>query len=72
MWGEAVKAIVVLRSGASLRVRDVMVHVRQHLAEFKVPTSVDFVDQLPRNASGKLQKNVLREPYWRGRERRVN
>jgi acyl-CoA synthetase (AMP-forming)/AMP-acid ligase II len=72
LWGEAVKAFVVLRSGASLRVRDVMVHVRLHLAEFKVPSSVDFVDELPRNAAGKLLKNKLREPYWVGRERRVN
>lgn len=72
LWGEAVKAFVVPRPGVPLRARDIKRHARDHLAEFKVPTSVDLVEQLPRNASGKLLKGQLREPYWRGRERHVN
>ena len=44
---------------------------REHLAHFKCPTSVDFVESLPRTATGKLQKFVIREPYWQG-GRRVN
>ncbi|WP_224371217.1 long-chain-fatty-acid--CoA ligase [Hyalangium versicolor] len=72
LWGEAVKAIVIPKPGITLRAADVMRHARKHLAEFKVPKSVDFVDRLPRNASGKLLKNELRRPYWEGRERRIN
>ncbi|PTL85524.1 long-chain-fatty-acid--CoA ligase [Vitiosangium sp. GDMCC 1.1324] len=72
LWGETVKAIVVPRPGFTLRPGDIMRHARSHLAEFKVPKSVDFVEQLPRNASGKLLKEQLRRPYWQGRERRVN
>ena len=45
---------------------------REHLAKFKCPTSVDFVDALPRNPSGKVLKKDLRAPYWAGRERQVN
>jgi len=72
LWGEAIKALVVKQPGATLRAGDIQRHTRAHLAEFKVPKSVDFVEQLPRNASGKLLKAQLREPYWKGRERRVN
>ncbi len=63
-WGETVKAIVVVKVGASVSGDDIIQFCRDHLAHFKAPTSVDFVDQLPRTASGKVQKFVLREPYW--------
>ncbi len=46
--------------------------VRDKMAGYKRPRSVDFIDKLPRNASGKLLKRTLREPYWQGYERRVN
>jgi acyl-CoA synthetase (AMP-forming)/AMP-acid ligase II len=72
LWGEAIKALIVRQPGSPLRAGDIQRHTRAHLAEFKVPKSVDFVEQLPRNASGKLLKALLREPYWRGRQRRVN
>ena len=45
---------------------------RPRLAHYKCPTSVDFTQTLPRNPSGKLLKRELREPYWKGRERRIN
>ena len=45
---------------------------RERLARFKCPTSVDVVDALPRNPSGKILKKDLRAPYWEGRERQVN
>jgi acyl-CoA synthetase (AMP-forming)/AMP-acid ligase II len=45
---------------------------RDRLAHFKCPTSVEFVDTLPRNPSGKVLKRELREPYWRDRERRIH
>ena len=45
---------------------------RERLARFKCPTSVDWIDALPRNPSGKILKKDLREPYWAGRDRRVS
>ena len=71
-WGEAVKAVVVAKDGNTLTAGEIMRHVRTHLAEFKMPKSIDFVLQLPRNVTGKILKAKLREPYWKGRERRVN
>ena len=71
-WGETVKAIVVTKPGARIAADAVIAFARERLAHFKCPTSVDFVTTLPRNPSGKLLKRELREPYWRGRERRIN
>lgn len=71
-WGELVKAIVVLRPGMNATAGEILAACRGQLADFKVPRSVDFVASLPRTPSGKLQKHVLREPYWVGRSRRVN
>jgi acyl-CoA synthetase (AMP-forming)/AMP-acid ligase II len=71
-WGETVKAIVVRRSGADPSPGDIMEYARQRLARYKCPTSVDFMDVLPRNPSGKLLKRQLREPYWKGQERRIH
>jgi acyl-CoA synthetase (AMP-forming)/AMP-acid ligase II len=72
LWGEVVKAVVVRAPGATIDAAAVIRHARGHLAEFKVPRSVEFIDQLPRNASGKILKAQLREPYWKQRERRIN
>jgi len=44
---------------------------RGKLGGFKIPKSVDFIERIPRNASGKITKNVLRAPYWEGRTRRI-
>ena len=71
-WGEAVKAIVVPRPGASPDPADIIAHARRHIAGFKCPKSVDFIDTLPRNPSGKILRRQLREPYWEGLDRRVN
>jgi long-chain acyl-CoA synthetase len=71
-WGEAVKAIVVTRPGQAVRVRALLAHARESLADFKVPKSVDFVDALPRTPSGKIRKALLRAPYWEGRDRQVH
>jgi acyl-CoA synthetase (AMP-forming)/AMP-acid ligase II len=71
-WGEAVKAVAVLRAGSPLTAEALIAWTTGKLAGFKRPRSVDFVDALPRNASGKLLKRVLREPYWRGKDRAVN
>jgi acyl-CoA synthetase (AMP-forming)/AMP-acid ligase II len=66
------KAIVVRRSGADPTAEALIDYARQRLARYKCPTSVDFLDALPRNPSGKLLKRQLREPYWKGHERRIN
>ena len=71
-WGEEVKAIVVLKPGAAADAPAIIDWTRERVAGFKTPKSVDFVTVLPRNASGKILRRQLREPYWRGRERRVN
>jgi acyl-CoA synthetase (AMP-forming)/AMP-acid ligase II len=71
-WGEAVKAIVVLKPGAPRDAADIIAWTRGRIANFKAPKSVDFVDAIPRNLSGKILRRELREPYWKGRDRRVN
>jgi acyl-CoA synthetase (AMP-forming)/AMP-acid ligase II len=71
-WGETVKAVVVRRQSATLSEPALIAWSRDKLAGFKRPSSVDFADALPRNASGKLLKRALREPHWAGYTRRVN
>jgi acyl-CoA synthetase (AMP-forming)/AMP-acid ligase II len=71
-WGEAVKAIVVLKPGLAASPDEIIAHARQRIAGYKLPKSVDFAGSLPRNPSGKILRRELREPYWEGRQRRVN
>jgi fatty-acyl-CoA synthase/long-chain acyl-CoA synthetase len=66
-WGEAVHAAVVVRPGAEVGVDDVVAHAREHLASYKIPRSVDFIEELPKTGSGKVLKRDLRAPYWAGR-----
>ncbi|ETZ68112.1 AMP-binding enzyme family protein [Mycobacterium sp. MAC_080597_8934] len=68
-WGESVKAIVV--ADGDVDAADVIEFCRRHLAGFKCPRTVDFVAELPRNASGKILKTQLRKPFWRDRDMRV-
>jgi fatty-acyl-CoA synthase len=62
-WVEAVTAVVVRKEGAVVNAEELITHCRQHLAPFKVPKAVRFVDDLPRNASGKILKRVLRDTF---------
>ncbi len=71
-WGETPKALIVLRAGMTATEQEIIEFSRKHLAHFRCPTSVDFVEALPRTATGKLQKFVIREKYWAGVQRRVN
>lgn len=71
-WGEVVKAIVVLRAGEVVTGEELVAFCRGRLGGFKLPRSVDFVEALPRNASGKVLKRELREPYWAGQDRWVS
>ena len=70
-WGEAIKAVVKRREGASLTDQQVIQFLGERVADYKRPRSVDFVAEVPRNPSGKLLKREIRAPYWEGRERRV-
>jgi fatty-acyl-CoA synthase len=70
-WGETVKAVVVLKEGATATDEELMEHCRGKLGGFERPRSIDFVSELPRNPSGKVIKRELREPYWVGHKRRV-
>jgi long-chain acyl-CoA synthetase len=70
-WGETVKAMVV-RADPDLTEDAIIGFARERLAAYKCPTSIDWVDALPRNPSGKVLKTELRKPYWAGRDRQVN
>jgi fatty-acyl-CoA synthase len=71
-WGETIKALVVVREGATVTEAELIAFCRERLAHFKAPTSVELRDALDRTATGKLQKYKLRQPYWSGREKFVN
>ena len=63
-WGEEVKALVVTRDGSSLDSATLIAYCRERLATYKCPKSIDFLEELPHNASGKILRRVLRQPYW--------
>jgi acyl-CoA synthetase (AMP-forming)/AMP-acid ligase II len=71
-WGETIKALVVRAEGSALTEQELIDYVKEKVARYKAPTSVEFRDVLARTATGKLQKFKLRAPYWEGRERQVN
>ncbi len=69
-WGEAVKSVVQLRDGhepSQALTDDLMAWARARLANFKCPRSIDYSSDLPRLPSGKIQRRLVREPYWQGR-----
>lgn len=70
-WGETPLALVVSAEGAEASDRDIIDFCRREMATYKCPTAVEFVDDLPRGATGKVLKNVLRDPYWADRDRKV-
>ena len=70
-WGEAVKALVVVKDGAEVDEAELIAFCKTRIAGFKVPKSVTFLDVLPRNASGKVLKFELRAPYWEGHSRGI-
>jgi long-chain acyl-CoA synthetase len=70
-FGEAVKAIVKLVEGESLTEQDILDYCREHLAGYKRPRSVDFAEDFPRTATGKILKRIIREPYWKPEERNI-
>ena len=71
-WGEAVKAVVVRKPNVEVTPAELINWVRERIAGYKLPKSVDFIDALPRNPTGKILKRELRKAYWGERERQVN
>jgi long-chain acyl-CoA synthetase len=71
-WGESVKAVVVLASGSEVAPDELIEFARARIARFKAPRSIDFVDSLPRNPSGKILKRDIRAPYWQGADRQIH
>ena len=70
-WGESVKAIVVLKEGASASEQDLINYCKENMASYKKPKTVEFRDELPRSSTGKILKRVLREEFWQDRSRKV-
>lgn len=71
-WGETPHAVVVPRPGRTLTETDVIEHARGQIARYKCPTSVEVVEILPRNPSGKILKRELRRPHWEGHDRAIS
>jgi acyl-CoA synthetase (AMP-forming)/AMP-acid ligase II len=71
-WGEAVTAVIQLKSGKSCQASDIISLVKQELGSVKAPKHVEFVQDLPRSPVGKVLKTDLRKQYWAGQERAVN
>ncbi len=71
-WGETPKAFIVTQPGQNVTADELRLFCRDHLSHYKVPSSFEFVEALPRTASGKIQKYVLRQPYWAAYDSGVN
>jgi len=70
-WGETVKAVVVLRPGHQATEQEIIGFARDRLAHYKCPRTVEVIDALPRNPSGKVLKRKLRAPFWEGHDRQI-
>jgi acyl-CoA synthetase (AMP-forming)/AMP-acid ligase II len=70
-WGELVHAVIVKREGSDLDDDGVRAHAREHLASYKIPRSISWMDELPKTGSGKILKRDLRKPFWEGRAANV-
>ncbi|HRH85269.1 MAG TPA: long-chain-fatty-acid--CoA ligase [Rubrivivax sp.] len=72
-WGESVHAVVVPKDGMNVTEAELDAHCRRHIGGYKVPRSYEFrADPLPVTPVGKVRKNVLRDPYWAGRDRKIS
>jgi len=70
-WGETVKAIVTLKKEGAASEKEIIEFCKQHLASFKKPTSVDFIQEMPKTGPGKVDKKKLKEPYWQNMDRQI-
>lgn len=70
-WGEVPAALVVFKPDQTATETEIIAFCRDNLAHYKCPKSISFIDALPRTATGKIQKNLLRDKFWQGRGKRV-
>jgi fatty-acyl-CoA synthase len=70
-WGEVPKVFATLKPGRTVTADELIAFCRDRLSRFKVPKAVEFGD-LPKTSTGKVQKFVLRDREWAGREKRIN
>ena len=70
-WGESIKAVVVLKPGRTISAQDLITWCDGRIAGYKKPKTIDFVDTLPRNPTGKVLHRQLREPYWQQQDRKI-
>ena len=71
IYGEAVCAAVVMKNGNEVDAEGIINYCASKLASYKKPKKVVFMEELPKNATGKVTKNIIREPYWKGQKRRI-
>jgi acyl-CoA synthetase (AMP-forming)/AMP-acid ligase II len=70
-WGEALRAVVVVKPGMTVTAEEIVELTRRELASYMKPKTVEFIDALPKGPTGKILKRELRDPHWEGRERNV-
>jgi acyl-CoA synthetase (AMP-forming)/AMP-acid ligase II len=70
-WGEVPAAYVNLKADTQVQEDELIEHCAQLLARFKRPRWIKFVNDFPKTPIGKIQKNILREPYWSGRDKKI-
>ncbi len=70
-WGESVKAVVVMKEGKTATAEEIISYCREHLAGYKVPRSVDFMEELPKTDTGKILKKIIKAPYWKDRDVKI-
>ncbi len=70
-WGESIKAFVALKEGQQAAEEEIINFCKDHMASYKKPKSVEFIDSIPKNPYGKVMKRELREKYWSGAARRI-
>ena len=71
-WGERPKGFIVLKEGQTVTGQEIIDHVRERIAHFKAPDEIEVLDELPKTSTGKIQKYVLRDKEWAGRERQIH
>ena len=71
-WGEAVKAVVALKPSMNATEQELIAFCKSRLTSYKKPKSIDFIPSLPKSPEGKVLRRAMREPYWKGHDRRIN
>ena len=70
-WGESIKAVVALKEGAAATEKELIEFCKGYLGKYKTPKSIDFMDELPKTETGKILRRVVKEQYWKGRDKRI-